>query len=336
MSEREPSLDSVFQGAAEFAAAGDWSGVYAALADVAVEAILESPVTAYRFAEALYHTGQMRELRSFADQYVSEARATSDTTGVLRALNLAGIAAFELGDIDVAEARWDELLGLADGSGDRDMMARAANNLGAVANLRGHSNQAVVFYRLALPLYQRLGQRRGLAQTYHNLGVSQRDLERYDEATSTFASAIQVAEEIPYPPVIAMTLISRAELEVRRSDFQVATELASRGLALARGLDDPISEGEALRVRGLARSLSGAVAEAVREMESALDLARQTGNKLLEAETLRDLGALSSDDDETAHARLTESLHCFEALGATAEADRIRALNEKLFELQTS
>lgn len=326
MKERDPTLDRVWKRASARAAAGDWSDVYAELAEVEVDQILASPVIAYRFAEALYHTGQMRALRSFADQYVAEARSSADTTGVLRALNLAGIAAFELGEIDVAEARWDELLGLADGSGDQDMMARAANNLGAVANLRGHSNQAVIFYRSALPLYQRLGQRRGLAQTYHNLGVSQRDLQRYDEATSTFASATQVAEEIPYPPVIAMTLISRAELEVQRSDFAVAEELASRGLTLARELEDPISEGEALRVRGLARGLGGEVREANREMELALDLARQTGNKLLEAETLRDLGELSSGAAEVDNARLADALRCFEALGATAEADRLRTL----------
>lgn len=323
MNERNHDLDPVWKRATERAAAGDWSGVHAELVEVEVDAILASPVIAYRFAESLYHTGQMRELRDFAGQYVAEARASADTTGLLRALNLAGIAAFELGEIDTAEAWWDELLGLADGSGDQDMMARAANNLGAVANLRGHSNQAVVFYRLALPIYQRLGQRRGLAQTYHNLGVSQRDLERYHEATSTFASAIQVAEEIPYPPVVAMTLISRAELEVQRSDFAVARELASRGLALARTLEDPISEGEALRIQGLARGRSGQVEEATQELETALALARQTGNKLLEAETLRDLGELSSSA-ETASAHLRGALRCFDALGATAEADRLR------------
>ncbi|MFQ5747268.1 MAG: tetratricopeptide repeat protein [Gemmatimonadota bacterium] len=325
MSDHEDRLDSVRERAGTLAGSGRWSELWEELSALDPGAILDSAVLAYRFGEALYHTGRMRELETFADRYATRARAELDDGGAMRALNLGGIAAFELGDVEGAEARWDELLGLADGWEDEDMLARAANNLGALSNLRGKPNQAVAFYRLSLPLYQRLGQTRGIAQTYHNLGVAMRDLERFEDADSAFSRAVVVAEGIPYPPVVAMTLVSRAELEVRRADPPMAAELATRALALAREMGDPISEGQALRVRGLARCLSGDESSGAADLEAALERAEQTGNGLLEAETLRDLGRRPSLEPSASADLLGRAIERFEALGATAEAERIRA-----------
>lgn len=311
----------------QLAAEGQWSAIVSGLATLEEGELLASSNLAYRYGEALYHTGQMVDLRTFADRFVATAREASDTMGILRALNLAGIAAFELGEIDAAERAWDELLGLADGVGDHDMIARASNNLGAVANLRGRPNQAVVLYRLAIPVYQRLDQLRGLAQTHHNVGVSLRDLGRWEDAISSFQQATDVASRIPYPPVVVMTMISRAELETRRSDHDVATELASRAVDLARELGDPISEGAALRVRGTAQATNGDLAPGVADLEAALSLARTTDNRLLEAETLRDLGEAESDPQE-ARAHRERALAMFESLGATSESARLRELLE--------
>lgn len=315
-----PSLDTR---ATKLAEAGDWAGLHALLSED-VDVVLASSALSYRYGEALYHTGRMRELRAFAGRYEAAARDGSDLAATLRALNLAGIAAFELGDISDARDRWDRLFEMADGAGDPDMLARAANNLGAVANLRGEGTSAITYYRLAIPAYQRIGQVRGLAQTYHNLGVSLRDLGRLDEAVDAFDRATRTAEAIGYDPVVVMTLVSRAELEIRRGAPAIAARLGERAVALSRGIGDPIGEGNAHRVLGAARIASGDP-RGVAALERALSIARDTGNALLAAETLRDLGSAGGD---AGRSRLEEAREIFASLGATAETARIDAMLE--------
>ena len=152
-------LDDALRSKVEsLAHAGDWAALYELLRGEGRADLLTDDSTAYRFAESLYHTGRMDELASYAAAYEEEARGAADPDGVMRALNLAGIAAFELGDPGGARSKFDALMELAEASRDQEMLARAANNLGAIANLRGRRHEALAYYHLAIPLYQRLGQ----------------------------------------------------------------------------------------------------------------------------------------------------------------------------------
>lgn len=326
MTDRGPTPEDLARQAGELAAAGAWEALRRLLDEVERDSVAATPALAYRYGEALYHTGDMRELEDFAARYEAAARESADLVETMRALNLGGIAAFELGDVDRARLRWEELMGLADVGDHADMMARAANNLGAVANLRGDGRGALAFYRLAIPSYQRIGQARGLAQTYHNLGVTHRDLEEHDESVAAFSRAQEIADEIDYPTLTLMTLVSRGELEANRGDATLAAGLADRAVGLARELSDPINEGGALRVRGLGRLGLGLWTVARDDFEAALGIARRTENALLEAETLRDLGrAELSRGEASGRERIEAAARAFSTLGASAEADRLRA-----------
>jgi len=317
--------------ASELATSGDWTALHELLNGAEIPQVLGSPTLAYRLAESLYHTGRMRELRAFAGRYHDVAKGGADSLGVMRALNLGGIAAFELGHILEARDLWEELFSLAEALKDEDMLARASNNLGAVADLQGDRPRALAYFRMALPIYQRLHQQRGLAQTYYNVGGSLRRAEQFDEAVAAFEQAVAIAEDIRYRPIIAMTLASRAELEIMRSDAPVAHSLADRALHMSRDSGDPITEGEALRVRGLAANMLDLEPgregswDGTEDLEAALELARSTGNRLLEAETLRDLGM---SQGRVTRELLERSVRAFRALGAEAEADRVKQLME--------
>ena len=58
------------------------------------------------------------------------------------------------------------------------MAARASNNLASLAQLGERPEVALSLYRSALISYQRLGDRRGMAETHHNLGLVFRQLGR--------------------------------------------------------------------------------------------------------------------------------------------------------------
>lgn len=264
---------------------------------------LASADLAYRVGEALYHLGRMDELADHAAAFERTARNRRDVPAILRALNLRGIAAFELGHTPEARDAFETLMALAEAEGDQDMLARACLNLGAVANLVGDPATALTLYHLALPLFQKLGQIRGQSQTHQSLALSYRDSGRYDDADDAYREAIRLGLELGYLPIVSMGSIGRAELLMLRDDPRAALGLVEWGLRLARRLEDPITEGTGLRVRARARAALGREAEARQDLQVALDVARQTGNRLLEAETLRDLGQVALQSGETPTAR---------------------------------
>lgn len=325
------NLDALREPADALAGESRWAGLVDLLAPVPVERLISRPGLAYRLGEAYYHTGRMEDLRELADRLQDGMRRERDTTGVMRALNLAGIAAFELGRVDAARRAFESLMELAEGEGDEDMLARAANNLGALANLQGRRAEALSLYQLALVLYQRLGQLRGLAQTHQNLAISFRDMRLLRESDFEYRQAEEIGRSFDYAPIVAMATVGRAELAALRNDPEVARKLVERGLALARELGDPITEGIALRIRALARSASPppsadaeepALSEARADLGAALELARRTGNLLLEAESLRDLARLERRRGRgpEADGLFRRAVDRFSVLGADGEA----------------
>lgn len=330
--------------AGKLATDGRWSELYELLRERPAEATASDPALAYRFGEALYHTGRMEELAAYATVCESVTRRGADPVGTMRALNLAGIAAFELGETAKAREKFDALMELAEAERDEEMLARAANNLGAISNLRGRRHEALAYYHLAIPLYQKMGQPKGLAQTHHNLGMSYRDLGRLEDSAAAYGHAVALAGGIGYRPLVAMSTVGRAEAELLRGDLPLARQLVERGLALARAVPDPISEAEALRVRGLVQAgesaavaaevrepgagAAGAVEAALADLEGAAELARTTRNALLEAEVERDIGRLElrRGRRDEGRRRLEAAASRLDALGAVAEA---RALREE-------
>ena len=236
----------------------------------------------------------------------------------MQALNLKGIAAFELGRPGEARRAFDNLMELAEAEQDHDMLARAILNLGALANLQGDPATALSLYQLALPLFQKLEQIRGLSQTHQSIAMSYRDLSLYSDAEDEYQKAIRLGLGFGYTPIVAMAVIGRAEVLVLRRDPQAALGLLDWGLQLSRQLGDPITEGTGLRIRALARTALNEITAARKDLEQALDLARTTGNTLLKAETLRDLGflAIRSGSRGTAGELLEAATEAFRQLGS--------------------
>lgn len=282
---------------------------------------------AYRVGEALYHLGRMEELAAHASEFELAARRRRDVEGTMRALNLRGIAAFELGRTGEARDAFDTLMALAEAEQDHDMLARASLNLGALANLEGEPATALTLYQLAIPLFQRLGQARGLSQTHQSLAISYRDLRKFEDADDAYREAVRLGLEHGYEPIVAMASVGRAELRVMQGDPAAAISLVEWGLRLARRLGDPITEGTGQRIRGRARAALSRVSEARADLDSALRAAVDTRNRLLEAETLRDLADLAfrMGDQREARTRREQAARVFRSLGShhmAAELER--------------
>lgn len=320
MTELRPPTIRAREKADTLADASRWTELFGFLEGLQEAERVDDAYLAYRYGEALYHTGRMGLLSSHAQAFEAAARRTRDVAALLRALNLKGIAAFELGMPEEARGAFEALMELSEAEDDYDMLARAALNLGALANLHGDPAGALAMYHLALSLFQKIGQTRGLSQTHQSLGMSYRDMRRWEESEDAYLEAMRLGTGFGYTPIVAMAAIGRSEVLVLRGDPHAALGLVDWGLKLARGLGDPISEGTALRVRGMARAATDGSAEhrARGDFQQALALARSTDNVLLEAETLRDLAHISAriPDVESARQHYEAAASAFDRLGA--------------------
>jgi tetratricopeptide (TPR) repeat protein len=275
-------------------------------------------------ATAATRLGELDTAETLAEEAVRRFAERGDFDGRMRALNLLGVIGFERGRLAEAERRLTEALSLAYRLEDSLAAARACNNLASVAHLQGRPDEAVGLYRGALLGYQRLGDRRGTAETYHNLGLAYRQLADYDEAESAVSQAVRHAESVGEPALMALTSGGRAELRIDRGDAELALPELERAARLAEVAGDVIGAAEVRRIRALAAWRQDRHDEAVEEAEAARRTAAEHDVALLRAEcaalaalAYRSLGRL-----ELAEERRAEALDAFRALGAAKLLER--------------
>jgi tetratricopeptide (TPR) repeat protein len=306
----------------------DWRALVEQFAHVPDERLDADSEAAFCYADALWRTGQAERTLELVGRIEASARRRGDRRLRVNVINLAGMALFESGRSVEAEARFSELLELSSEWNDEEFAARASNNLGVLANVRGRRDLALTYYQRALASYYRLGYLRGVAQTHHNLGISYRDLGFDREADAHYQRAIGFARSAKSEDVIALAETERALLRARCGDGTVAEALAQRALDRFERMGDDLGRAEALRVLSAAARAQDRDEPAAERLEEALTIARAHSDPLLHAEVQRDRGLLLRDQGRIAAARdaLLDAASHFTTLGATAEAEAVRSI----------
>ena len=281
------------------------------------EALLLAGTASMRMGDVV-HAGAL------AADAVDAFRSRGDQDGQMRALNLQGAVAFEVGALDEATARFALARSLAVVVGDTLFQAHAVNNLASVAHLRGDAEDALSLYREALLSYQRLGDRRGIAQTYHNLGLAFRELGIWQDADDATHQAQRHAILVEDAALAALAVTGRAELDIARGAFEVAAKGLDRAGELANDAGDVLGVAEVGRVRATLALDRDDPERALAEAASAGAMAREQGSALLVAEcaAVEALALRRLRRTDEAEARRTVTLERFARLGAAGHADR--------------
>ncbi|MFL5404153.1 MAG: tetratricopeptide repeat protein [Gemmatimonadales bacterium] len=276
-------------------------------------------------ATAATRLGELAMGITLADQALQRFQVRGDWDGRMRTLNLLGAIHWERGLIAEAEGSFAEALRLARLLDDSLMLARACNNLASVAHLQGRSEDAAALYRGALLAYQRLGDRRGTAETYHNLGFAYRLAGEWGEAESATANAVRHAEVVGEPGLLALVLGAKAELSIERDDPALAERELERAERYAMESGDEIGRAEVQRVQGLNALHQGDWQVALVHAETARTVAMKHDSALLAAEcagiAARALKALGRPDE--AADRRKEAEAGFRQLGASYLLERL-------------
>lgn len=283
--------------------------------------------TALLAATAATRMGEISTARELARSAEQQFASRADADGRMRTANLLGAIAFEQGNLIEAEAAFGRALGLARQLDDGLMAARTSNNLASVAHLRGNTSLALSLYRGALLEYQRLGDHRGTAETYHNLGLTFRELAIRVDADSASAEAVRHAEKVGERSLMALAVVGRAEFHLDAGEPEVAARELERAEELARAAGDEIGGAEAGRLRARIALVDGEAAHALDAAETARATAERFGSLLLQGEC----AALAAQAFERlgrtleAAVRKAEAAGIFRRLGATHLLERLEA-----------
>ncbi|MCC7054689.1 MAG: tetratricopeptide repeat protein [Gemmatimonadaceae bacterium] len=326
-----PAADPVLLTARAAAEAGAWGEVRAHLEPQAAASERDG-ARASLLAEACLRTGDPRTATRWLETAAPLLVLTGDRPGLRRVVNMQGAAAFALGTLEGAAERFGAALEMARADGDALLTARAINNLGAIDALRGDTDRAIAAYQLAIPVYHRMGQTLGLAESWHNLAISYRSQDQLHDADEAERRAIEYAGEAGSPGLAAMAQVGRAEVALRRGDFVFAHASASRAAGVFSTLPDFLLQADAIRVQAAASDRLHREADADAELARAYSLARTHAHRLQEsqilqthAEILLRRGAIAG-----ARSRAHEALAGFEALGSTAAAREMRLFLARL------
>jgi tetratricopeptide (TPR) repeat protein len=318
--------------ALSLAANGDWSELCAFFVSQPADAPAPPPEMANLRAEALLRSGRPREARDWMTVALPLIEQRNDRSALRQAVNLMGAANFELGELASAAASFERALDLGHLEDDDLLVARATNNLGAIANIRGEREVALSMYTMAVAAYQRLGQPRGLAVAYHNMAITFRHIGLLERADDCECRAIEFAREAENRHLLALARIGRAELSLLSGDARFAEAAAVLVAREFEDRDEPIQRANALRVVGAARLACGNLEGAALALDEGLTLAALSGASLVEAELLRTRAELHVWEGRKREAAdvARRSIQIFERMNASADRDRLFCWLENL------
>ena len=278
-------------------------------------------------ATAATRLGELGLGAALAEASLERFRARADDDGRMRAQNLLGVIEFERGNLERSQQCFTETLGLARTLKDTLMTARACNNLASIADLRGEELGALSLYRSALLSYQRLGDRRGTAEAYHNLGIVFRQMGEWTDAESAANQSIRHAETLVERSLLGIAVMGRAEIGIRRGELDLARQQLAWAATLATESGDELG---AIEVKLLGAQLALAEHEfetAVTMAESARQAAIHAKAAVLQAQcaavSAHALKAL--DRLDLAEERREEASRLFQSQGARRRQQEFEA-----------
>ncbi|GAB3136448.1 BTAD domain-containing putative transcriptional regulator [Micromonospora sonneratiae] len=245
-----------------------------------------------------------------------------------------GVVQAEQGLLDEAERGYREALRLC---GDRSELAAvralALNGLGAMYADQGQLAEAAECLREALRINEVTGRTASVLSTRGNLGMVLRQLGQEHAAEEHLTAALAGYRRRSNMHGELSTLDELSQLYAQRADAARALSTAEQGYDLAVIVRDQRAQAALLCTMGEARRLDGDIAEALRVLGQALDMARQNGYPYFAARAQvglagvhLDLRAYGQARSCAAEARELATAHDFRMVEADALAALARCL----------
>ncbi|MDI6740493.1 MAG: tetratricopeptide repeat protein, partial [Candidatus Edwardsbacteria bacterium] len=255
---------------------------------------LEAATAARVMAEALgYQRGSAYGLRNMASclywlsDYAEalnkafEARRLfeqlGDKQGIYRALNTIGNVYYKLGD-SVKSLECDiKLLDIARELHDPVTEASALGNIGLVYMEMGDDENALGYFQKSLDQYAAIGRSDCEANPLMNIGIIHRRMKRYDQALEYLNRSLTARQKQQDRPGEALVWQNIGTAHFERGELTSAAESYQRSIEIARNCGDRRIEADSLLKQARVKGRQDLTAAAFSQLQHAQELIDQTG-----------------------------------------------------------
>jgi len=276
-------------------------------------------------------------------EIVSVVREHGDIGATGRHLGNLALTYYRIGQPENALQAFQEALDCAREDGDRTTESGLLGNMGNILRELKRHDEALSYLNDALLIAQELGDTRGRGIWLSNMGLVYDELKQWDDAITAHEKSVKIARQLYDQGALALRLghLGSSFLLQKRYEEGLAplqesaeahTQLGQKREASIRWV--MLGDGAAELGRDLhpdekawdhfRLSLDG--------YGKAMDLMRDLGNQVSEAETIRKVGLVLADvgQYDDAQQYLAAAQQMFEALGLNQLADHSRRTLERL------
>jgi putative nucleotidyltransferase with HDIG domain len=282
-----------------------------------------------QLGQLLGKTGENVRALGFLHRAVSGYRRSADASGICRSLRNLGVIYTELGEFDDAEQAYEEAVEIARENNFTLLIADISNNLGAIKNIKGDWQTALECYSRARNLYDQSGELRKAGYSLNNIGITLMEQEKYSQAHEAFLSALGTAAAVKDESLLLILNINLAELSFKLRNYADAKRYSSTAESYFR--DKGLKNGQLVETMIFGARVAaheGNIAQAMQDLDDALDLCKELGLQYAEAEVLFEKGSLLFSSSR--HVEALQVLECaiklFKHLRAEGKAQQTEVL----------
>lgn len=231
-----------------------------------------------RIGEVHFDLGQLDLAGASFEQELALLQSTGQAARTARALRHLSLVYSARGRFDQALLKLDQALVLQRAAGDLRGEGETLADLGRIHLALGQYEVAVQTLHQALGIWQRLKNPAGEAETLQRLGYAYHAMGQLDDADQVFMRSIVIGRKIQSRSGIADSLEGMAVIQMTRSRPQEALELVSEALMLRREMRQRGGEAKALLLLGNVKVALGEVGQALERSNQALSIYREIGD----------------------------------------------------------
>jgi tetratricopeptide (TPR) repeat protein len=200
-----------------------------------------------------------------------------------------GRLARQRGDIERALEHFKLAQTLFEKAGDRPGLAAVKDDIGKVDWMRGAFSVALEHHRQALAIRRALGDKRSIALSLANIGRVHHDSGSFKAAIDQFREALELRREIGDRAGTASSLCDVGSVHEADGNVEAAYEFYAEAMRIVREIGDKLGQAHVLGRLGQVELLRGRAGDAQAYLEEALAIVQPLGDKLGQVECLRRL-----------------------------------------------
>ncbi|HUE67903.1 MAG TPA: tetratricopeptide repeat protein [Candidatus Acidoferrum sp.] len=252
--------------------------------------------------ESLYWLGEYPAAKDALEQAVALAEAEDEPFALALALRFLGDIAINYeGDVDKADGLLQRSLAAAERLGESRAITRSLLFAGWVPWTRGRFDESEAIWQRALETAE-VNDSWARVRALNALSINHSEMDDHDGALRLVEDARKLAEECGDQFSVAMTAVQKARVFDDLGRREEALPWFDEGIAIFADLGARWEQADATAARGIARRELGRLDQAEEDLQFAVRVAQELGDRQLPVWTWRALARVSELRGDTAEA----------------------------------